>query len=208
MAVSNVPEAPITAGAAALSHAPFKISLHEYSTFQYMLAPPSIAVRVGDQITGVVFYDGPKQPDKRKVEYKTFIETTGFLRLSSYYICCLLVLPSHVMGMSRFVTAEDLTGATSYEEKDVVRHFVYTYYCGLLKVDTYHIRDANGGAEAFRLVEYFDTWWFCTYAIIVPFYALFGPLLLAFLLPLYFFLRLVACLNRVSDEGLSQKNHV
>ena len=137
-----------------------------------------------------------------------FIETTGYLRLSSYYICCLLVLPSHVMGMSRFVSAEDLSGAKTLEENNVLRHFVYTYYCGLLKVDTYHIRDANGGAEAFRLVEYFDTWWFCTYAIMVPFYALFGPLLLVFSLPFYFFLRLVACLNRISEECLSQKNQV
>lgn len=208
MAVASEPVAPTTAGVAALSHAPGKISLHEYSTFQYMLAPPSIAVRVGDQITGVVFYDEPKQPDKREVEHKMFIETTGYLRLSSYYICCLLVLPSHVMGMSRFVSAEDLSGAKTLEENNVLRHFVYTYYCGLLKVDTYHIRDANGGAEAFRLVEYFNTWWFCTYAIMVPFYALFGPLLLVFSLPFYFFLRLVACLNRISEECLSQKNQV
>ena len=107
--------------------------------------------------------------------------------------------------VSRFITAEDLTGATSHEERDVLRHFVYTYYCGLLKVDTYHIRDANSGTEAFRLVEYFDTWWFCTYAIIVPFYALFGPLLLVFSLPFYSFLRLVACLNDVSEERLLQK---
>lgn len=87
---------------------------------------------------------------------------------------------------------------------------IYTYYCWLFKVDTYHVRDANGGGEveAFRLIEYFDTWWFCTYAIIDPFYALFGPLLLVFSLPFYLFLRLVACLDHVSEEGLSKNDHV
>merc|ERR1719263_233902 len=155
--------------ALAVSQASGEISLHEYSTFQYMLAPPSLAVRVGDQITSVIFYDGPKQlQDSGGVQDETsaIVNTTGYLRLSSYYICCLLVLPSHIMGMSRFVRAEDRSGCneapTGEEGKEkvakVLRHFIYSYYCGLLKVDTYHIQDANEKAGTFRLVEYMDTW--------------------------------------------------
>ena len=45
-------------------------------------------------------------------ETSAIVNTTGYLRLSSYYLCCLLVLPSHIMGMSRFVRAEDLGGSS------------------------------------------------------------------------------------------------
>ena len=202
--------------ALAVSQASGEISLHEYSTFQYMLAPPSLAVRVGDQITSVIFYDGPKQlQDSGGVQDETsaIVNTTGYLRLSSYYICCLLVLPSHIMGMSRFVRAEDRSGCneapTGEEGKEkvakVLRHFIYSYYCGLLKVDTYHIQDANEKAGTFRLVEYMDTWWACTYAIIIPFYILFALPLLLFSVPLWLFLRLVACLNAVSETCMLPK---
>jgi hypothetical protein len=202
----------MSAIALAMPQASGEISLHDYSTFQYMLAPPSLAVRVGDQITSVIFYDGLKQLQNEGVQDETeaIVNTTGYLRLSSYYMCCLLVLPSHIMGMSRFVRAEDLSGCTGAptEEQEgkekVLRHFIYTYYCGLLKVDTYHIQDANGKAEAFRLVEYLDTWWACMYAIIIPFYVLFAPLLL-FSVPLWLFLRLVACLNTVSEGCMHPK---
>ena len=205
--------------AVAVSQASGEISLHDYSTFQYMLAPPSLAVRVGDQITSVIFYDGPKQlQDAGGVQDETsaIVNTTGYLRLSSYYLCCLLVLPSHIMGMSRFVRAEDLSGLQGCNDAPteeagkekvarVLRHFIYSYYCGLLKVDTYHIQDANEKAGTFRLVEYIDTRWACTYAIIIPFYVLFAPLLLLFSVPLWLFLRLVACLNAVSETCMHPK---
>ena len=165
---------------------PDKISLHEYSTFQYMLAPPSLACRVGDRITEVIFYDEPKQPQKSEDQHKVAMHRTGFLTITAYYVCCLLVLPSHILGMSRFVSAEDLAGEEGEGQLPVLRRFVYTYYCGLIKVETHHVRDVSGGTGAFRLVEYFDTIWCCVYAIMFPFCVLLAPLFLLLFLSISF----------------------
>ena len=136
-------------------------SLEEYSTFQYMLARPSAASAVTSKCTSFVFYDGPK--DDNKVECSRSIICRGGINTFNYYICCLLVLPSHILGMSKWISAED-TSSKARKPGDELRRFRYSYYRGFLNVDTRHVcandRDGSSGSgaddEQFRLVEYYD----------------------------------------------------
>ena len=133
-------------------------SLEEYSTFQYMLARPSTASAVTSKCTAFVFYDGPKDEDDNEHS----IICRGTINTFNYYICCLLVLPSHTLGMSKWISAED-TSSKARKSGDELRRFRYSYYNGFLNLDTRHVcvddRDGNscgGNDEQFRLVEYFD----------------------------------------------------
>eukprot|EP00588_Corethron_pennatum_P031035 CAMPEP_0194339964 /NCGR_PEP_ID=MMETSP0171-20130528/84910_1 /TAXON_ID=218684 /ORGANISM="Corethron pennatum, Strain L29A3" /LENGTH=253 /DNA_ID=CAMNT_0039104743 /DNA_START=94 /DNA_END=858 /DNA_ORIENTATION=+ len=123
------------------------LSLQDYSTFQYMLAPPALARPVCDRISSLVFYDGPHEVRKSEREHKVTLR--GRISVPRYYLCCLWVLPSHVLGLSRWVSATEARdgGAT-------VRRFRYAYYGGLVEVDTRHV--ADGAEGTFRLVEYID----------------------------------------------------
>jgi hypothetical protein len=133
-------------------------SLDDYSNFQYMLARPSVAKATVNQITSFVFYCGPY--DEQKVELDHRIICRGRITLINYYICCLAVLPSHILGMSCWISAEDETkGANSTQSGETLRRFRYSYYCGWLHVESYHVsvRDANTGKDKrFRLVEYMN----------------------------------------------------
>ena len=78
-------------------------------------------------------------------------------------ICCLLVLPSHMLGMSKWISAEDLS-FKARKSGDELRRFRYSYYNGYLNVYTSHlcVNDRDNGStenhhnEQFRLVEYMD----------------------------------------------------
>ena len=136
-------------------------SLEEYSTFQYMLARPSTASAVTSKCTAFVFYDGPTDEDD-KLECSRSIICRGTINTFNYYICCLLVLPSHILGVSKWISAEDKS-SKARKSGDELRRFRYSYYNGFLNVDTRHVceddRDGNssgGDNEQFRLVEYFD----------------------------------------------------
>lgn len=122
-------------------------SLQDYATFQYMLAPPALARPVCDRISSFVFYDGPHEVRTSEREHKVTLR--GRISVPRYYLCCLWVLPSHVLGLSRWVSATEARdgGAT-------LRRFRYAYYGGLVEVDTRHV--ADGAEGQFRLVEYID----------------------------------------------------
>eukprot|EP00986_Skeletonema_menzelii_P014720 scaffold10060_cov141-Skeletonema_menzelii.AAC.11 len=149
-------------------------SLEEYSTFQYMLARPSTASAVTSKCTSFVFYDRPK--DDNKLECSHSIICRGDINTFNYYICCLLVLPSHILGMSKWISAED-TSSKARKPGDELRRFRYSYYRGFLNVDTRHVcvndRDggsSNGNDEQFRLVEYYD----CSISVWVFAHAMFA----------------------------------
>ena len=128
------------------------ISLEDYSTFQFMLARSSIARKITSRCTSFVFYDGPKHETSRS------IICCGDINTFNYYICCLLVLPSHILGMSQWISSEDKS-STARKPGDELRRFHYSYYCGFLSVDSRHIRvDDKGGSgcDDFRLVEYME----------------------------------------------------
>lgn len=127
------------------------LSLKDYSTFQFMLARPAVAQQVVNEITSFVFYDEPHNQEKTESGHRIMLR--GSIDILAYYVCCLVVLPSHVLGMSQWISA---TAANDADEK-VVRRFRYSYYWGLLQVDTRHVVDENGPAPGpFRLVEYMD----------------------------------------------------
>mmetsp|Transcript_31741 Transcript_31741/g.47407 ORF Transcript_31741/g.47407 Transcript_31741/m.47407 type:complete len:203 (+) Transcript_31741:45-653(+) len=148
------------------------ISLEDYATFQYMLARPSIASAVTSKCSSFVFYDGPKDDDK--LEWSHNIICHGDINTFNYYICCLLLLPSHILGMSQWISAED-TSSKARKAGDELRRFRYSYYGGFLNVDTRHLcvddrDDSNGGGdEQFRLLEYFD----CSISVWVLSHAMF-----------------------------------
>jgi hypothetical protein len=129
------------------------LTLQDYCTFQYMRARPAVAQRVVNEITSFVFYDEPHDTQKPESDHKVMLR--GSIDILAYYICCLVVLPSHVLGMS------DWMSATENDKKDadqkILRRFRYSYYWGLLQVDTRHIiiaTDEGYASPSFRLVEY------------------------------------------------------
>ncbi len=134
-------------------------SLEDYSTFQYMLARPSTASAVTSRCTSFAFYNEPKDDDKSEWSHNMICH--GNINTFNYYICCLMVLPSHVLGMSKWISAED-TSSKARHSGDELRRFRYSYYGGFLNVDTRHIcvddKEGSSGSndEKFRLVEYFD----------------------------------------------------
>ena len=134
------------------------ISLDDYSNFQYMLARPSVAKLTVNQIESFVFYSEPYDDQKAELDHRVMCR--GKITLVNYYICCLAVLPSHILGMSRWISAVDETkNASSTQSGETSRRFRYSYYCGWLHVESYHVcvRDANTGKDQrFRLVEYMN----------------------------------------------------
>jgi len=146
------------------------VSLDEYSTFQYMLARPAIARATIRQISSFVMYNEPHDGGKEETEHRVLVR--GNVTLCNYYCCCLVLLPSHVMGMSRWVSAEDcqFSGGEKSDEHprkkaglepgDALRRFRYSYYGGLLQVDTRHVfvghADDGKDPTRFRLVEYLE----------------------------------------------------
>lgn len=85
------------------------------------------------------------------------------------------LLPSHLLGMSRWIYAEDCCISKEIKLQkngklpepkpgDTLRRFRYSYYMGLFEVDTLHIFVEQGGTinnekereKKFRIVEYFD----------------------------------------------------
>jgi hypothetical protein len=136
------------------------ISLDDFSNFQYMLARPFVAKAIVNQITSFVFYNEPY--NERKAELDHHVLCRGRITLINYYCCCLAVLPSHLLGMSRWISAVDeAKNASNIQSGETMRRFRYSYYCGWLQVDTYHVcvgtADAgNGKDQRFRLVEYMD----------------------------------------------------
>jgi hypothetical protein len=133
----------------------YKISLDDYSSFQYMLAPPSLAKAISNKTTSFVFYDELK--DINKIEQQHKILAHGEINVVNYCICCLLVLPSHLLGMSKWISAED-TASSARKPGDELRNFRYSYYWGFLNVDARHIlvHSTDGREEQFRLVEFMD----------------------------------------------------
>ena len=151
------------------------ITLDEYSTFQYMLSPPTNTKKITDQITSFVFYNKPCYKEKERedvIESKNII-VEGEVTCINYYCCCLILLPSHILGMSKWISAEDYYNQSSSSSEhninlnlksgDILRRFRYSFYCNFLLVETHHIcvesHDERGvGKEVhpkkFRLVEY------------------------------------------------------
>ena len=91
-------------------------SLEDYSTFQYMLARPSNARKVTSSITSFVMYNEPR--DEHKSEWSHSILCRGDISVFNYYICCLMVLPSHLLGMSKWISSEDLSSDDTDSEED------------------------------------------------------------------------------------------
>ena len=101
-----------------------------------------------------------------------------------YYLCCICVLPSHLLGMSQWISQSDsdlessagsssasssskATSSSSYlslledktmSKRKVLRKFHYSYYCGMFHVNTYHLAHLEdyGDKSKFHLVEFFD----------------------------------------------------
>ena len=121
-------------------------SLDDYSTFQYMLARPSMARKVTSSITSFVMYNEPR--DEHKSEWSHSNLARGDIGVFNYYICCLMVLPSHLLGMSKWISAEDLS-SKALKSGDDLRRFRYSYYNGFLNVDTRHlcVNDRNDNHE-------------------------------------------------------------
>lgn len=140
------------------------LSLDEYSSFQYMLARPYVAKATVNQITSFVFYNEPRTERKTETEHQVLVQ--GKIAFINYYGCCLAVLPSHILGMSRWISAEDYQSSGKAVPKkaklqpgDTLRRFQYSYYCGMLQVETRHefVGYANNGnGQRFRLIEYMD----------------------------------------------------
>lgn len=145
-----------------MNHKKMSTSLEDYSTFQYMLANPSLARAVTSKCTSFVFYNEPKGDNKSKWS-SNYTICRGETSVFNYYVCCLMVLPSHMLGMSKWISAED-TSSKARQAGDELRRFRYSYYGGFMNVDTRHVcvNDRDGGSsgseddEKFRLVEYFD----------------------------------------------------
>mmetsp|Transcript_25057 Transcript_25057/g.45130 ORF Transcript_25057/g.45130 Transcript_25057/m.45130 type:complete len:209 (+) Transcript_25057:63-689(+) len=140
------------------------ISLDEYSAFQYMLSRPAVAKAVVNQITFFVFYNEPHDERKTESEHKVLVQ--GHISFINYYCCCVALLPSHVLGMSEWMSAEDYASKkvspkakAKLQPGDTLRRFRYSYYRGLLQVDTRHVFVGyanNGKDQRFRLYEYID----------------------------------------------------
>ena len=176
-------EENLTPGASVNGTGNNNISLEDYSIFQYMLARPAVVKTICNHIPSFVFYHEARDERKMESEHKVLVQ--GSITVINYYCCALLLLPSHILGMSRWLSAEDCqSGAGKMNRKtrqkqheqqqpgDVLRRFRYCYYCGLLQVETHHvcIGHANDyvNDQRFRLVEYLDfpiSLWALAYAV-------------------------------------------
>ena len=162
-------------------------SLDDYSTFQYMLARPSTVQAVVGQIASVVFYGEPRDERKAEAEHKLLLR--GRVSVFNYYLCCLPVLPSHLLGLSAWISVEERRAPTEETRKGaagpssgaILRRFRYSYYGGLLSVETHHVGCDEEGT--FRLVEYFDgaaSPWAVTHTVLGLAAAILGQCLRAF----------------------------
>lgn len=130
-----------------MKNQPSSLSLDDYSKFQYMLAPPGVAKQIINQVTSFAFYEQPNDPNKSESQHRVMAK--GPVIMFGYYFVCLLVFPSHILGMSEWISAE---ATKDKDDNKILRRFRYSYYYGLLKVDTRHMATEGG----FRIVEYFD----------------------------------------------------
>ena len=103
-----------------------------------MLARPSVAKLTVNQIESFVFYSEPYDEQKAELDHRVMCR--GKITLINYYICCLAVLPSHILGMSRWISVVDETkNASRTQSGETSRRFRYSYYCGWLHVESYHV---------------------------------------------------------------------
>jgi len=132
------------------------ITLDDYQIFQYMIAPPSIAKHIINEITSFVFYNVPYI--EGEMEQKHII-VQGSISIINYYCCCLALLPSHMMRMSRWISSEDYQHKYTKKNKkiqsgDILRRFRYSFYLDMISVETLHIYDHDEEEVIkFRLVE-------------------------------------------------------
>jgi len=136
---------------------PKRLTLQDYSTFQYMLARPAIAKAVLDQCVSFVFYDEPFNRGKHESKHKVLLQ--GNIDRFGYYFCCLWLLPSHVLGISEWLlaTENELEKPSKLETNNnelILRQFKYTYFGGHLKVDTDHVLAGESGK--FRIAEFME----------------------------------------------------
>lgn len=142
-----------------------------------MLARPSITRRVVKEITTFIFYEEPHDLQKEESEHKVMVR--GDINVLAYYVCCLWLLPSHILGMSKWISATDcINDIKDVKEGTVLRRFQYSYFHGLVHVDARHVATTGyDESPSFRLVEYVDgslVAWF----IVDAFYAIFVAVIL------------------------------
>jgi len=116
----------------------------------------------------------------------------GHSTLINYYLCGFSLLPSHLLGMSRWISAEDYCASSSSlsssqtkankqrqemtKSGDILRRFRYSYYWGLIQVDTRHVcvddvAECDGTTQRkFLLEEFFDS----SITMRTTFYTVFG----------------------------------
>ena len=133
-----------------------------------MLARPSIARPIVSRITSFVFYAGPEVHGRAEAQHPVLLR--GGISLPRYYLCCLPVLPSHVLGASAWEEASESAEEEANQSFNL-RRFRYSYYWGLLRVDTRHAR-VPGEEDAFRLVEFISGWRRSAMALAAVFYAM------------------------------------
>ena len=153
------------------------LTLEDYSDFQYMLARPSITRRVVKEITTFIFYEEPHDLQKEESEHKVMVR--GDINVLAYYVCCLWLLPSHILGMSKWISATDcINDIKDVKEGTVLRRLQNAYFHGLVHVDARHVATTGyDESPSFRLVEYVDgslVAWF----IVDAFYAIFVAVIL------------------------------
>jgi len=127
-----------------------------------MLAPPSLATEIVNNIVDMVFYQEPRDPSRAQEDHSVFMRRTGCC-VVTYYLGCLAVFPSHALCASRWISAVDCEHEHEHEHKHncsknetanqpahshghsdpafpILRHFRYSYFWGKMEVDTYHIK--------------------------------------------------------------------
>ena len=158
-----------------------------------MLSPPWIATQiVKEQVVTCTFYiivvdvvDVRVDVDNTRNKGITNNTSNKYLHLHEhvkrphgitmldYYLCCLCVLPSHLLGMSQWISSSESqwssesssasssskttsemssSSSSSYlslledktmSKRKVLRKFQYSYYCGMFHVTTYHLAHTN-----------------------------------------------------------------
>ena len=161
------------------------LSLQDYATFQYMLSPPYIASKiVNEQVVTCTFYivhvvennannSENKNDSENDTKLHLHVKRPNGITLLDYYLCCFCVLPSHLLGMSQWIShsaesskasetesessasssdSSSSSSSSSYlsllddkimSKRKVLRRFQYSYYCGLFHVTTYHLAHTN-----------------------------------------------------------------
>ena len=148
------------------------LSLQDYVTFQYMLSPPWIATKiVNEQVVTCTFYIIKTKDKNNTKSLHELVNRPHGITMLDYYLCCLCVLPSHILGMSQWISSSesDLESSASsptkttsestsssylslledkiMSKRKVLRKFHYSYYCGMFHVTTYHLAQTNDNDE-------------------------------------------------------------